>query len=449
MPTPEPPAELPEAPSRLAERLGEAILTGLLAGGAASAFHWVVEVAGTERGLLRRAADAHPLVGGAAAVVGSAALVALAAWLVQRFEPDAVGSGIPTVKEVLRAHRPLAWHRVFWVKFLSGTLAIAAGLALGREGPTVQMGGSLGQGLARGRRGGVERERTLLVLGSGAGLAAAFNAPLAGVFFVIEELRVSLRPRQAIAALIATSTAVWLGRSLFGQAPVFSTPGFAPPPLSAYPLFVVLGLVMGGAGVLFNRSLLATMGGMGRLRARWGAAPVAALAGALVGLTGAAWPGLLGPGERLINHAVEGGLAWRLAAGVLLVRFALTLVSYGSATAGGLFAPVLVLGAHLGLVSGHAAGALLPGWAGPAGTWAVVGMSSLLAASVRSPVTAVVLMIEMTESYALAMPLLLASLAAYVVADALGDVAIYDALLERAAPPRHPTPPPSLPGHPA
>jgi CIC family chloride channel protein len=427
--------------ARLGERLGEAVATGLLAGGAAAAFHWTVEAAGAGRALLRQAGGDHPLLAGAAAVLASAALVALAAWLVQRFEPDAVGSGIPTVKEVLRQHRPLAWFRVFWVKFASGTLAIAAGLALGREGPTVQMGGSLGQGLARWRGGGVERDRTLLVLGSGAGLAAAFNAPLAGVFFVIEELRVTLRPRQAIAALIATSTAVWLGRSLFGQAPVFSTPGFSPPALSTYPLFIALGLVMGGAGVLFNRALLRTMGLLDRLRRRLGAAAVAALAGGLVGLVGAAWPWLLGPGEGLINGAVEGGLAWRLAVGVLLLRFALTLVSYGSATAGGLFAPVLVIGAHLGLLVGHGAAAALPGWAGAPGAWAVAGMCALLAASVRSPVTAVVLMIEMTESYALAMPLLLASLAAYVVADALGDVPIYDALLDRAGP-RGPAPGP-------
>ena len=122
---------------------------------------------------------------------------------------------------------------------------------------------------------------------------------------------------------------------------------------------------------------------------------------------------------------------WRLALIVVLLRFVLTLVSYGSSTAGGLFAPVLVIGAHFGILAGHGAEALLPAWAGPPGAYAVVGMCALLTASVRSPVTSIVLMIEMTATYSLVMPLLFASLGAYTVADWLGDVPIYDALLER------------------
>lgn len=415
------------------QRLGSAVLTGLLAGAAAAAFHWIVARAGVLQGLLRASAGAHPLLLGAASVAVSASLVALAAWLVNRFEPDAVGSGIPVVKELLREHRPLAWFRVFWVKFLSGALAIAGGLALGREGPTVQMGGALGQGLARVRGGGHGRERTLLVMGSAAGLAAAFNAPLAGVFFALEELRVTLKPRQAIATLVATGSAVWLGRGIFGQGPQFATPAFSSPALASYPLFLLLGAAAGAIGVLFNRSLLKTLDRLDSFRARWGSPAVAAAVGALVGLVGAFSPSLLGPGEHLINRAIDVGLPWRLALGVLLLRFALTLASYGSATAGGLFAPLLVIGAHLGLLVGKVASALLPAWVGPPGAYAVAGMCSLLAASVRSPVTSIVLMIEMTESYVLVMPLLLASLAAYVVADLLNDAPIYDALLERAA----------------
>lgn len=425
-------AEAAEPLALHGQRLGSAVLVGLLAGGAAAAFHWSVERAGALLGLIDAAGAAHPVVARVATVSVSAALVSAAAWLVHRFEPDAVGSGIPVVKELLLRHRPVAWLRVFWVKFLSGVLAIAGGLALGREGPTVQMGGALGQGLARLRGVGPARERTLLVMGSGAGLAAAFNAPLAGVFFALEELRVPLKPRQAIASLIATGSAVWLGRGLFGQAPVFATPAFAPPALASYPLFLVLGLLMGAVGVLFNRSLLRTLTACDRLRARWGAARTAAALGAAVGLVGVFAPGLLGPGEHLINRAIDVGLPWRIALTILLVRFALTLVSYGSATAGGLFAPILVIGSHLGLLAGEGAVALLPGWVGPAGPYAVAGMCALLAGSVRSPVTAIVLMIEMTESYVLVMPLLIASLAAYVVADLLADEPIYDALLERA-----------------
>jgi CIC family chloride channel protein len=415
------------------QRLGSAVLTGVLAGGAAAGFHWTVERAGALQGLLRSAGTGHPIAIGAVSMAVSASLVALAAWLVHRFEPDAVGSGIPVVKELLAEHRPVAWFRIFWVKFISGALAIAGGLALGREGPTVQMGGALGQGFARLRGGGHARERTLLVMGSAAGLAAAFNAPLAGVFFAVEELRVTLRPRQAIAMLVATGSAVWLGRGIFGQAPEFATPAFSSPASASYPLFLLLGAVAGAVGVLFNRSLLETLKRLDAVRARWGAPAVAAAVGALVGVVGAFSPALLGPGEHLINRAIDLGLPWRLALGVLLLRFALTLASYGSATAGGLFAPLLVIGAHLGLLAGRLAAALLPAWVGPPGAYAVAGMCSLLAASVRSPVTAIVLMIEMTESYVLVMPLLLASLAAYVVADLLGDEPIYDALLERAA----------------
>jgi len=426
----------------LAVRLRDAVLTGFLAGIAATAFHAFVQAADRLREHLHERAPEetirHLLVVGIASVVVSAAFVALAAWLVHRLAPDAVGSGIPTVKEVLQRHRPLAWFRIFWVKFASGALAIAAGLALGREGPTVQMGGSLAQGFARRTGGGPSRERALLVMGSAAGLAAAFNAPLAGVFFAVEELRVTLRPREAIAVLFSTSTAVWLGRVVFGQAPVFATPAFAHPALASYPLHLLLGATMGLAGVLFNRALLGTMNVFDGLRRRFGPASVAALVGAAIGIVGTFAPRLLGPGEGLINDAIGGGIPVVATIGILLARSSLTFASYSTATAGGLFAPILVIGAQAGLLFGHGADALLPSWAGPPGIFAAAGMAALLTGAVRSPVTSVVLMIEMTESYALAMPLLLASLAAHVVADALGDVPIYDALLDRSLAERPP-----------
>jgi CIC family chloride channel protein len=355
-------------------------------------------------------------------------------WLVRRFAPETAGSGIPHLKSVVLGEKTMDWRRILPVKFLAGLTGIGGGLALGREGPTIQMGGATGQmvsGWFRVQAGEGER-KALISAGAGAGLAAAFNAPLAGMIFVLEELHGAFTPVIFVAAFLASVTADIVCRVLTGSTPVFGLHGMPAPSLSALPVAVVLGALAGLGGVLFNRCLLGSLDFFDRFRAR---PPfvVGAVAGLAVGL--AAWihPAISGSGALLAERAFTGEVALRWVGVFLVARFVLTMVSYGSGAAGGIFAPLLVLGALGGLAVGIVAHAIVPSWAAHPEVFAVLGMGALLTAIVRAPLTGIVLMIELTGEYDFMLPLLVCCLAAYGVAEALRDRPIYEALRERAA----------------
>src|SRR5436305_15063095 len=215
-----------------------AALVGLLAGLTAAAFRLTLEAADRGRDALFRAAHGLPHPWGlllVLAVCGAAAGAAL--WLVRRFAPETSGSGIPHLKAVLHRLRGMSWRRVLLVKFASGTLGIGAGLALGREGPTVQMGGAVGDLVSRWLRSGARERHTLIAAGAGAGLAAALNAPLAAVIFVLAELRRDFAPGALTAGFVASVTADVVMRLVLGQEPVFHTAPPAVPALTALPLF--------------------------------------------------------------------------------------------------------------------------------------------------------------------------------------------------------------------
>lgn len=408
-----------------------ATLVGLLAGLTAAAFRLVLEAGDRGRDALYRAAHGLPGPWGFLLVVAVCGIAAGAAlWLVRRFAPETAGSGIPHLKAVLHRLRGMSWRRVLLVKFASGTLGIGAGLALGREGPTVQMGGALGQ-MVSGWLGSNARERHILIAaGAGAGLAAAFNAPLAGVIFVLEELRRDFAPGALTGAFVSSVTADIVVRLLTGQSPVFHVQNPPVPPLTTLPLFLILGVCAGLLGVVFNRTLLGSLRLFERTR-RWPFGLPAALVGAIVGGIGWFVPEALGGGGPLVQLTLGGKLAIHVAVSLLLLRFLMTMGSYGTGTAGGIFAPLLVLGAQGGLLVGLVGQMAFPSAAGYATSFAVVGMAALFTAIVRAPLTGIVLLLEMTSSYPLMLPLLAACLTAYAVADLLHDRPIYEALLER------------------
>jgi CIC family chloride channel protein len=408
-----------------------AAMVGALAGLAAAAFRHTLAAADRLRDGLY--AWAHRLTAPwgfllMLAVCGAASGAAL--WLVRRFAPETSGSGIPHLKAVLHRLRGMRWRRVLLIKFASGTLGIGSGLALGREGPTVQMGGAIGQMVSGWLRGNARERHILIAAGAGAGLAAAFNAPLAGVIFVLEELRRDFAPGALTGAFVASVTADVVVRLLSGQSPVFHVPSPPVPPVSSLPLFVLLGLFAGILGVAFNRALLASLRLFERT-ARWPAGLPAAAVGIAIGAIGWWLPASLGGGGRLVEDTLAGRVAVGALVGLLLLRFAMTMVSYGSGTAGGIFAPLLVIGAQAGLLVALLGQRLLPAVAGFHTSFAVVGMAALFTAIVRAPLTGIVLILEMTASYPLMLQLLAACFTAYALADLLRDQPIYEALLER------------------
>ena len=232
------------------------------------------------------------------------------------------------------------------------------------------------------------------------------------------------------AALVASSASDVVTRFATGQDPVFHIRDFPIPPLTAIPAFLVVGCLAGVLGVMYNRDLLAALDSFGRLRRlRFGLA-VAAV-GALAGLTAWFLPTAAGGGYPLLDVMFAGKMGLSAVFGYFALRFVLTMVSYGCGAPGGIFAPLLVLGALLGVLVGAVAHRLIPGLAYYPAAFAVVGMGAYFSAIVRAPLTGIVLMLEMTGRYNQMLPLLLACFAAYAVADAMGDRPIYEALMER------------------
>jgi CIC family chloride channel protein len=271
---------------------------------------------------------------------------------------------------------------------------------------------------------------TLTAAGAGAGLAAAFNAPLSGLVFVLEEMRRDFRPAVFGAAFLAAASADVVARSVSGQLPVFTVPNYAMPSLVALPVFAVLGIVAGGLGVAFNRSLLEGVDFAARFNGRQRIV-LGASVGAAAGLVAWFYPIAAGGGHELGEMVLTNRIGVIAIPILFLVRFALTATSYGTGSAGGIFSPLLVLGALLGLGVGHLAHGLAPVLVPEPGVFAVVGMAAYFTAIVRAPLTGILLITEMTGSYEQMLPLLTSSFCAYAVAEYLRDLPIYEALLER------------------
>ncbi len=411
-------------------QLPRALLVGVLAGLVAVGFQWSLEAASHARDLVLEHAHDVGWYGIFAVMAFSAAGVSLALLLVRRVEPDASGSGIPHVKAALYHLRAFNWTSVLPVKFIGGVSGIGAGLALGREGPTIQMGAAIGQMVSRWFPSTPRERQTLIAAGSGAGLSAAFNAPLAGLVFVLEEVQKDFAPAVFTVTLIASVTADVTARSLYGHLPVFHVGSYPIPSLASLPFFFLLGALAGLVGIAFNRALIASLDFFKKIK-DWPFWVTGSLVGILLATVGWFFPGTLAGGHGLVEATLAGELPLELLVGFFLLRFALTMVSYGTGAPGGIFAPMLVLGAALGMITGDLASSSFPGAGSHPGTFAVVGMAAIFAAVVRAPLTAIVLMVEMTGDYSLVLPLLVAVLTAGGLADYLNDKPIYEVLLRR------------------
>lgn len=407
-----------------------AIVVGVVSGTVASGFRFGLERAEAARTALVHGLPSHPLL----LALATAIVAAFGTWialLIGSFDKDAGGSGIPHMKAVLEGHSTLNWSRLIVVKFTGALAAIGAGLALGREGPTVQMGGASGFAVAELTGASRRERRALAAAGAGAGLAAAFNAPLAGVTFVLEELQRDFQPVVFAAALLSATISTVISRLVSGQVPAFSVPSIEAPSLVYIPLFIVIGSLSGLLGILFNRGLLRSSA----LIARWksGSLPgVVLVVGFAAGMVYLVAPQLLGGGHGLTEAALHGQILLGSAVLFLVTRLLFVHLSYATGVAGGIFAPLLSLGALLGVVVYSSSTSVFPN--GPnVAACAVAGMCGLFSGVVRAPLTGIILIAEMTGSYDLLLPLLAAAFTAYAVAEGLGDTPIYEALLQRDA----------------
>ena len=354
---------------------------------------------------------------------------ALAGWLVERFEPDAGGSGIPQVKAALAARPLVGALRVAAVKLLATVLSLGSGLTLGRQGPTVHVGAALAAQLSYWIPTSPDYRRQAIAAGAGAGLAAGFNAPIAGVLFVIEELLRDVSGLTMGPAILASFVGAVVARTLGGDVlPVNLNVGRAVTQFSPQeiPIYLVLGLLSGYLGAWFNRGVLASLRWEQRLPRslplRMG------MAGLVSGAAMSMLPSEYWNYSWLREELVVGGVAdWPVKLGAFVLYFLLTLVAFGSGAPGGLFAPSLVLGASLGSLLA-AVGDRLFGAVEPA-TYALVGMGAFFGAVSRVPITAIAIVFEMTADFNVVLPLMIAVVVSYLVAENVDPGSLYDRLL--------------------
>jgi len=365
--------------------------------------------------------------------MAAAAVGATLAALVVRWEPLADGSGIPHVEAVYHGQVPPPQIRLLPAKFIGGVLAIGSGLVLGREGPTVHMGAAIGAEAARRARMGDADVRMMQTALGGAGLAVAFNAPIGGTLFTLEKVTRSFRVRTVLATVFAAATAVGCARLILGDHPEFRLAPMPEPELIWLPLFVVFGVLTGGLGAVYNRLVLWFLDHVTAVRAIPSVAK-AALIGAVIGLVMFIYPQAVGGGEPLTQLLLGGKhVLLTVIVGYLVLRFVVGPLSYSAPVVGGLFAPMLAVGALWGVLFVGVVDLVWPGEiAFLAVPMSVVGMASFFGASVRAPITGMVLFVEMTASTAAIVPMLAATGAAVLAAYLAGSPPIYDSLRERS-----------------
>ncbi len=407
-------------------------IVGALAGTIGVLFQVALNLFETSRLSLLTVLKEFPLWGWAILPVIGGFLAGLSGYLTERFAPEAAGSGIPHIKAVLLNIRELRWKTLLPVKFFAGLLSIGSGLSLGREGPTVQMGASVGKGVSEFLKLDEHSSKNLISAASGAGLSAAFNAPLAGFIFVIEELQREFSPTSFGSAFISCVVAVAISRIFTGQLPSFHIQGYPMPPLSALPLFAMVGLLAGYAGVGFNKLLIYTVRKSKSLTMiRW---KKMAIMGVIAGLILWWLPEAVGGGHKTAEAILEGKFASSdlilFLIALFIIKFGFTIASYASGAPGGIFAPLLVLGALIGLIFGQVSALVFPTIGTVPAAFAVVGMAAMFTSIVRAPLTGIVLILEMTGNQEQLFALILACLIAYLVAEHARNMPIYEALLE-------------------
>lgn len=405
-----------------------AIFVGLLAGVFGFAFKFSIAALAGQFGELAGSPTEwwewfyYPIIG----LVGGS----IAGFVVQ-LVPEASGSGIPEVRLAIFRLGKGVKRRNIIAKFIGGIAGIGSGLSMGREGPTVQIGASCGTLVSKlfGITG--KGQKKFLAAGAGAGLAAAFNTPIAGVLFVVEELSQDFSTKFLAPCIVASVTASAMVRYLSGNNPSYSVP-VIPYDFSLYqlPLFVLLGVSAGILGTVFIKSIMFSLDCFAKMNI-----PIwlkAGIAGLITGMVALWMPQVIGDGHHPIENLLSDyTVLWFLPL-IFLFKLLLTSLAYGSGAPGGLFAPSLLCGAALGLFFGEINNFLFPTMDLSAGNVALVGMAAFFTAVVRTPITAAVIIFELTGNYHMILPLMLCCIIADLVSAKLFPRAIYPALLFRS-----------------
>jgi chloride channel protein, CIC family len=346
--------------------------------------------------------------------------------LVQWFFPAARGSGVNQTKAALYIYNGYISFRTVIGKFITSAIAIGAGHSLGPEDPSLQIGAGVASIIAR--KLGLSRQRLRLFapIGAAAGLAAAFNAPISAILFVIEEVIGQWSAAVLGSIVLAAISSVVVARRFWGSEPMFRIPAVTLRDNRELIAYAVLGIFGGVFAFVFSRSL-------GYLRPRLRALPrwtqfcQPGLAGLLVGLIGfIGFPQVMGPGYEVMDQAMHGQFAWKFLLALAIFKLIATTLSFSSGTPGGMFAPTLFIGAMLGAGVGSFEKLFFPQLTGTVGSYALVGMGVLFAGFLRAPLTSVFMVLEVSGNYSIILPVILANTLAYLLSRTLQAVPIFE-----------------------
>ena len=350
-------------------------------------------------------------------------------FLVNRFAKEACGSGIPEVMESVALKSGRIRGRVAVVKSLASSICIGFGGSVGREGPIVQIGASIGSMIAGVLRMSRERRRWLVACGAGAGIAATFNAPIAGIVFAMEVILHGSSLRSFTSIVLATVSGSIIGRMYFGATPAFEIPMYTFESNLEIIFYVILGVLAGAVGLGYTRLVYFVEDIFNRIRLHplW----IAALGGLLIGLLGSIYPEVRGVGYDAMNLALNAEIVWQVMLVLMVIKMLATSITLGARGSGGVFAPALFIGAMLGGTCGTAFEALAPGETAGSQPYAMVGMAAVFAAAAHAPFSSIVILFEMTGNYNIIIPLMISVVIATVFSNHFLPSSIFTMKLER------------------
>lgn len=416
----------------------QGVLVGLLTGIVVGLFRLIIEKAE-----FLRTNYMLPLIGSGKLwlLIMIVMIIAFFVYIMAKWQPLASGSGIPQVKAELRGQLKQPVYRLLIAKFTGAVLAIGAGLSIGREGPSIQLGALVGKGYARATRRLPVEEKMLLTCGAGAGLAGAFCAPFSGAVFALEELHKNFSVDVLVSTMAACISANFVSAYIFGLDPVFNLSIPSRLPLKQYWILLIMGVLLGLLGNIYNNLMMKALKTYDKLPK-----PLAiGVAFSLAIVVMLFMPQALGGGHSVVGQIAHGEftlgfgiLGNKIGLGILIsliiffiVKLIFSAISFGSGVAGGIFLPLLVLGAIVGGIFGEAFNQINGSNELYIANFVILGMVGMFSAIVGAPATGVILITEMTGDLQNFFPLVIVGLISYMVADATGTSPIYDLLLDR------------------
>lgn len=348
--------------------------------------------------------------------------------LLTKWEVDSAGSGIPQVYAEVKGHMEANWARVLFSKIVAGVFTALGGLSLGPEGPSVQIGGMAGKGIAKLFKGSKTDELRLILVGSAVGITAAFNAPLAGVIFVFEEINHGFDKTLVFIALVSAIVADFVSKVIFGQATILSFPIYDIP-LESYWILIILGVLIGLLGYVYNIGMMKSSDLVNSLgMPSWLKFVLVFMVSGVVALM---IPEISDGGHFMMDMLDVAIPSLGVLMLLLVLKYLFSMFSFSSGAPGGIFLPILVLGAYIGAVFGSVAVPALGMQHDLIYRFIVISMAGFFAATVRSPITGIVLLAEMSGSTESLVAMVIVSLIAYVIPTLLGNEPIYESLYDR------------------